>query len=78
MDVPVPDRRVREAELLERLGSFGGTCQGQYSAKMRFPRAKDFTNVTTDQEEPTRGDAKESRNVFSGKQMSVSASCIVR
>jgi hypothetical protein len=38
------DRRVHERELLDRLKSFGGSCQGQYSVKLRFPRGSDMSN----------------------------------
>ena len=75
----IPDRRIREAVLLDRLRSFGGSCQGMYSAKMRFPRGRDMSNnavptlegvgraATSTEKAATEGGERQK-----GKQMSVS------
>lgn len=75
----VPDRRIREAALLDRLRSFGGSCQGMYSAKMRFPRGRDMGNNAVPTLEgvgrapaSTEKAATEGGERQKGKQMSVS------
>ncbi len=62
--------------LAERLNSYGGSCRGQYSVKMRNPKGSDLAGHTLPRLEGIYTDpALHSRDALHGKQFSVRLNC---